>query len=266
MPDTTENNKLPDRRQLRPVIIHAEKQDKTFVLGQNEIYELKDKKIDFTAPNNIAICLSISNKEYEIAIKKFLKLINPKLQSENNRVTFNKSETSDLFDYFEHLQVSLLFAYTAVEAFGNIAIPKNYTLEKVNNKKVKEIWTKESIERWLPTSEKLCDILPDILNVERPVNEPFWIKFKKLEEIRNEIIHQKTVTDKNNVSSKYLHEFFSRNIFEIIRSGYLIIEYFCSKVEFAEIYFPLGVGTNKQKHTIIDDFEKYFRELKEDED
>ncbi len=259
-------NKLPDRRELRPVFIHAEKQVKTFVLGQNEIYELNKKVIDFTAPNNIAICLNISNREYEIALQKFLKLISPKFNNKSTRITFDETEISELYDYFEHLQISLLFAYTAVEAFGNIAIPENYTFEKFNNKKVKEIWTKESIERWLSTSEKIGEILPAILGVEPPFNEAFWPQFKKLEQIRNEIIHQKTVNDKRNVSSKYLHEFFSRDIFDIIRAGFLLIEYFCSKVEYALIYFPLGVGTPKQQIVVIDDFEKYFASINDHEE
>jgi len=257
----SKNNKA-DARELRPIIIYAKKQQATFFLGHNEIYSIDKTKVNFTAPNNISICLNISEREYEIAKKKFLTLIKPKFDKKTSEISFTKSQTKQLFDYFEHLQVSLIFAYTAVEAFSNIGIPENYTLEKINNKKVKEIWNKESIERWLSTTEKVRDILPEILKIKSPKDETFWADFKKLEEIRNEIIHQKTVTNEVNVSSKYLNEFFSKEIFEIIRSGYLVINYFCSAVEFAHIYFPLGIGTMKQQPLVLEDFEKHFATVK----
>lgn len=248
----------PELRELRPFIIVAKKQQKTFVLGHNEILNVNGQKIDFTGPNNIAICLSISEREYEISQKMWIKYILPKIKKNQKEVTFTHKQTSKVYDYFEHLQTSIIFAYTAVEAFGNVAIPEEFTYEKTNNKKVKEIWTKENIERWLPTTEKICEILPKILQTSSPKDEKFWLDFKKLEEIRNEIIHQKTVTNELNVSSKYLHEFFSSKIFDIIRSGFLVIEYFCSKTKFAHVYFPLGVGTAKQQPIIVDDFETHF--------
>lgn len=266
MTDSNEKKEKPDRRELRPIVIYAEKQKSTFVLGHNEIYNVDNVKINFTAPNNISICLNISEREYTIAKEKFLTLVQSKIKQNQQSITFDNNETKDLYDYFEHLQVSLIFAYTAVEAFGNIAIPENFTLEKINNKKVKEIWTKESIERWLPTTEKIKDIIPEILNVSSPKTEPFWEDFKKLEDIRNEIIHQKTVSKEVNVSSKYLNEFFSKKIFDIIRSGYLVVNYFCSNVEFAHIYFPLDIGTMKQKPLVLDDFENYFAAIDDKEE
>lgn len=245
-------------RELRPIIIHAKKQQKTFILGQNEILNVDGRKISFTGPNNISICLSIAHKQYEVSRKMFMRHIAPKLNNGKSEVSFTHIQTSKVYDYFEHLQTSIIFIYTAVEAFGNVAIPEDFTFEKINNKKVREIWDKENIERWLSTTEKISDIVPGILKVESPKKEKFWTDFKKLEEIRNEIIHQKTVTNEVNVSSKYLHEFFNPKIFNIIRSGFLVIDYFCSKVEFAHIYFPLGVGTAKQQPAIIDDFDTHF--------
>lgn len=254
-----------DLRGLRPLIIVAKKQEKTVALDHSEIYKLDNKKISFKAPNNISICLSISEREYDVAKDMFIRLVRPKLKSPKDNIEFETTEINDLYDYFEHLQISLIFIYTAVEAFANIAIPREFTYEKLNNKKVKEIWNKESIERWLPTSEKISNIIPSILKLKSPKTEPFWADFTKLEEIRNEIIHQKTVTNENNVSSKYLKEFFDENVFKVIRAGFSVIEYFCSNSEHGHIYFPKGIGKLMVTPIEIDDFDEYFEEVTEDD-
>jgi len=261
--ERVEGMQVIDPRELRPYVIRAKKQNQVFVLGQNEIYLLDGKKISFPPPNNIALNLNISAKEYDIAIKMFEKKIRPLLM-QSKSIDFKKEEVSELYDYFEHLQVSLLFNYTAVEAFSNVAIPEEYQLEKLNNKKVKEIWVKENIERWLSTSEKIGDIVPKILDVPSPKNESFWNDFKELEKIRDEIVHQKTTTNETNVRSRFLKEFFKGEIFSIIRSGYLVINYFCTKSKQAHIYFPVGIGHPKIEPFEIDDFENYFAEIDED--
>jgi hypothetical protein len=257
--------KISDRRVLRPLVIAAEKQKKMISLIHNEIYIIDETKINFATPNNISVCLNISNKHYDLAKEVFKKELKPKLTGKKKIINFNGSENSLLYDYFENLQISLIFVYTAVEAFANVAIPDSFTYEKRNNKNVKEIWEKESIERWLSTTEKIAEIVPSVLKLQSPKSEKFWTNFKKLEEIRNEIIHQKTVSNETNVSSKYLTEFFKESIFNIISSGFLVIEYFCSKTEYAHIYFPLGIGTNKMKPTIIDDWDTHFKTI-DDED
>ena len=252
--------KIDDHRGLRPFVIQAKKQKRSYVLDHNEIYKFDEKTISFRQPNNISISLNISSREYDISKEMYPSKITPKLKKlkTDKHIEFEKSECKDLFDFFEHLQVSLIFAYTAVEAFSNVAIPDKFTFDKLNNKKVKETWTKENIERWLSTTEKLGDIVPTILEVPSPKGQPFWDNFKKLEKIRDEIIHQKTITNETNVSSRFLKDFFKPSIFEIVRSGYLVIQYFCSQSKVNQIYFPLGMGTAKIEPLVVDDFEKHF--------
>ena len=162
--------------------------------------------------------------------------------------------------------MSLIFIYTAVEAFSNIAIPPDYEIERINHKKVKEIWGKENIERWKSTSEKIGDILPDIFKIENPKNEKFWSNFKKLEEIRNDIIHQKTIKNNTDVYSEYFNYFFDHSIFEIIRSGFLVIQYFCLKSDESKIYFPLGIRTDSFDPIEVDDINDVIEHIYADEE
>ncbi len=196
-----------------------------------------------------------------MAKRLYSMLIYPKISTGKTKIIFDDSELEMLYNYFEHIQTSLIFIYTAVEAFANVAIPETFTYEKLNNKKVREIWGKEQIERWLPTTEKICDILPVILDVDSPKSESFWMGFKRLEELRNSIIHQKTISNEQSINSKFLSDFFDENIFDVIRSGYLVIEYFCNKSAIPHIYFPIGMGSSDLRPLEVDNIEDYFDEI-----
>ena len=57
----------------------------------------------------------------------------------------------------------------------------------MNKKKVIEIWNKQNIERWICTTEKIGDIIPEIMHIESPKKLKIWSYFKSLEEMRNYI-------------------------------------------------------------------------------
>lgn len=248
-------------RKLRPVGMISKKHSRLVAFEYNLTQEVNGKEFSFRTPNNISVFLNIVSREYERAKKTYLELIYPKLATGKSKIIFEDTELEKLYDYFEHIQTSLIFIYTAVEAFANVAIPETFTHEKLNHKKVKETWGKESIERWLSTTEKICDILPVILEVNSPKAESFWCNFKKLEEIRNNIIHQKTVSNEKNVNVQYLKDYFDENIFEVIRSGYLVIEYFCNKCPLPHIYFPIWMGSANLRPVEVDNIEDYFDEI-----
>ncbi len=248
-------------RKLRPVGMISKKHNRLVAFEFNLTQEVNGKEFSFRTPNNIAVCLNVGNREYEMAKRLYSVLIFPKITTEKTKIIFDDSELGMLYNYFEHIQTSLIFIYTAVEAFANVAIPETFTHEKLNNKKVKETWGKEQIERWLSTTEKICDILPVVLDVDSPKGESFWRDFKKLEDIRNNIIHQKTISNEKNINSKFLSDFFNENIFDVIRSGYLVIEYFCNKSAIPHIYFPLGMGSLDLRPQEVDNIEDYFDDI-----
>lgn len=247
-------------RTFRPIIFLSKKDGKTVALNNTNQFVANNKQISFATPNNISLCLSISEKQYTIAKNIFLKLIDSKLKSDKRKLYFREEELMVLYDYFEHLQVSLIFAYTAIESFANISIPEDFQYEKINHKKVKEIWNKQNIERWISTSEKIDKILPKIFETKSPKEEFFWKNFISLETIRNNIIHQKNVTNGKDVTVDY-EFFFDVKIFDSIRAGYEIINFFCRKSKHTPNYFPLGIGKPLTDPIEIDDFDKYFNPI-----
>ncbi|KJD38039.1 hypothetical protein QD46_21975 [Paenibacillus polymyxa] len=245
---------IEDLRMYRKVGVKAENDDRLIIMQDVESFILDGKRVEFTSPNNIAICLSKAMKETDLANSIFDSLIKSKIK--NKEVKFNDSETVSLFDYFEHLEVGIIFSYTAVEAFANVAIPEEFGYEIKNNKGIKEIWDKAAIERWMKTTDKLRYILPNILQCSDPCNNKFWSDFKKLEDIRNKLIHQKTFEIKRRDESIY-KSFFNESIFRIIKSGFLVIDYFVN-MDIDNINFPNGFGEAKLFIEEIDDFHKHW--------
>ena len=252
---------IKNARKLRPIGMISKKHNRLVAFEYNLTQEVNGREFSFRTPNNIAICLNVGNREYEMAKLLYSGIIYPKLGIGKNKIIFEDSELDLLYNYFEHIQTSLIFIYTAVEAFANVAIPEAFTHEKLNNKKVKEIWGKEQIERWLSTTEKICDILPVVLGVNSPKGEPFWTDFKKLEEIRNNIIHQKTISNEVSINSKFLSDFFDERIFRIIYAGYQMIEYFCNKSAVPHVYFPVWMGSSNLQPLEVDNIEDYYQEI-----
>jgi len=226
-----------DHRILRPLAIREKKTKKTFILQQTEHLLLDGKDIYFYQPNNISIFISIAHKEMDKAYKIYLKLIKP-LLDKGGKIEFKGAKLTQLYNYFEHIQSATISIYTAIEALANVAIPRDYTMEIVNNKQVKETWTKENIERWKTTSEKIGDIVPLILKMQSPKELKVWTYFKQLEQIRNDIIHQKSERDPTKLDSKFLLKLFKSSIFTIVQSGFQIIKYYCEKNE-SHGFFPI---------------------------
>lgn len=249
------NHKKEDYRILRPIAIRDKKMNKTFVLQQTEHLVIDDKHFHFYQPNNISIFVSIAYKELGRAHKIYIKSLKPSIQK-SDKIEYKGAKLTQLYNYFEHIQSAVISIYTAIEAMANVAIPRDYTMEAVNNRKIKEIWSKENIERWKSTSEKIGDIVPNILKTQSPKKLKIWSKFKQLEQIRNDIIHQKSEEDPTKLDSKFLVSFLKNDIFDIIQSGFEIIRYFCIKNE-SHAFFPLGFS----KVNIIPielDFEEHF--------
>lgn len=263
--NTNENNKKMeeekqdkffDIRMMRPTAVRDKKSNLTYTLQQGESFDLGGKKIFFTKPNNISLFVSIAHKEKELAKKIYDDFIKIKLK-EKSPVEFKGDENTKLYDYFERIQTAIISIYTAVEALSNVAIPRDFKLEKINNKKVKEIWDKDNIERWLTTSEKLADIVPDILKIESPKKIKIWSYFKRLEEIRNDIIHQKTTEDPSKVDTLFLRKLLDKDIFLITDSGFALIQYFCLKDK-THSFFPFGFGDIEVKPIEVEDFGEHF--------
>ena len=135
-----------------------------------------NKTINAVVPNGTAILLSTSRKAWQQA---------QRIRAKNNiDETRSFSSESDSIEYQENVVMAIITAFTSVEIFSNEMIPEDSYFEGKN---------KTQIEK-MPVSEKLAEVLPEMLNTSSPKGrETFWSKFKKLKNVRNRIIHMKSV-------------------------------------------------------------------------
>lgn len=259
----------------RPIVFHVKSIKANVTLQRSEIFDIDDVEIAFPTPNNVALFANIANREKQQAKNIYSSLITKSIKSKKD-IEIKNEDIKRLYNYLEHIQTSIIAIYTAIESFANIAIPNDYTHSFKNNKGITESYDKTAIERWLKTSEKLTELLPNILNSSSPKELPNWSLFKELENIRNEIIHQKTEkplkSDKSDklefsrdINSKFIGKLLKPNIFEIIESGFELIKFFCEK-DISHSFFPLGFSFAQLKPIEIDDFGDQFSLYRSAED
>jgi hypothetical protein len=252
---TDENWYKNDLRDERSIKLRSKADGKTYFLAKNESSNINGKVIDFSAPNNISISLSLMKKSLKTARKIFNKLV---VSSSGNKINITEELKPDFYDFFEQIQTSIIFSYIAIEGFSNAVIPDDFQFEKFNEKGIKETWNKENIERWMSTSEKVGNILPSILMTSDIKIERFWTNFKELEKLRNDIVHQKTIKKGTKLDVELFHQMLNPNVIDKITSSIKVIEFFY-KIDSAHPYFPLGFGIAKFQVHDIESMEKHFK-------
>jgi len=85
------------------------------------------KLLSFGIPNATAMFLNISHNFWEKA-NEILKE-QPFTKSSNKHIHFENDSIA--FDFFENIMGSIVFAYTALEAFANEEIPNDYVYNKL---------------------------------------------------------------------------------------------------------------------------------------
>ncbi|WP_313523535.1 hypothetical protein [Stutzerimonas kunmingensis] len=250
-----------DPRMARPVIIHDKKTKRYLTLQKLDKFVIDDCEVNFPAPNNVSLFASIAKKEMLKARKIYNSLISKKTKNKREIYITDKNITK-LYDYLEHIQSSIIAIYTAIESFSNIAIPNDYTMRKKNQKGIEEIWDKSAIERWYTTSDKISEVLPSILKTDSPKEMKGWTIFKELESIRNDIIHQKTITKKrkDEIDSSFMSKLLQERIFDNIDAGFTLISFFC-KHDISHSFFPLGFSEAKLEPIEMDDMREDFEQI-----
>lgn len=207
-------------RSNKPLACVDIKSDQCVFFQETIAAKIEGKKITFTRPNEISLAMNIAKNSLNRSLqlrKKIVKIINNK-----NQASFYDDRVVDIYDYLEEVQKTIIFSYKAIEAMCNSAIPSNFIYKKESNKKgIHEIYDKSAIERWISTTEKTSKILPSIYKCASPINKSFWGHFKKLEELRNDIIHSKS-----NSSSKMLSDLLSSDIKKYVASCDDLLLYF----------------------------------------
>ncbi|OCY54910.1 hypothetical protein [Acinetobacter pittii] len=243
--------KFPDNRCTQPFIFHNKKADQLVYLVKTIDLKIEERNVCFSLPNEIGISLNIYLEACKSAqkLKEELKVI----IKEQKDVYDNKIKL--LYDYIEQIQIALIFSYRALESFCNSIIPQDFIYKKKNSKGIEESYGVLEIERWIPTSEKLINIVPQILNCEAPKQKKFWSFFKELEKLRNEVIHSK----KSN-SVEITKNLLSNNIIEILNSSLDVLNYYLEQ-DISNEAFPLGFVKQGFKLHLIDNPDEVFQWL-----
>ncbi|MFH1648438.1 MAG: hypothetical protein ABIA11_01740 [Patescibacteria group bacterium] len=188
----------------------------------------KGKEITYFCPNNVAVLLSISFKSLGKASELYDKFFHsPSMEFrlekiEEDKKTFLNRVSSTVCDYIEHIQIAVVFAYTALETFANLSIPEAYLYQtESKSKSTRETYDKEAIERWLSLKVKVQYILREIYGTAKVERQKWWGHFSDLEKYRNDIIHQKTIT-----STSFYKEYFKAKVFRACESPLPIIKFF----------------------------------------
>lgn len=158
---------------------------------QSTAVEASEERFSVGVPSAPALFLDLSKKAY-IEATALKSTPNFFLRQPGK----SKSIESKLFfDFLEQMMASIVFAYTSVESFANLAIPSDYVhKEKRKDGRCIEEYNKEQIERYFNLEKKL-DLLLQFLTtpgIKSPKGTDLWIRFQKLEKLRDRIIHLKT--------------------------------------------------------------------------
>ena len=145
-----------------------------------------NQRISIGDPSAPALFLSQSNKAYEEAIN-----IHPFLGNEPSAE--RRTSSPVVYDYLELIMSSIIFAYTAIEAFANEEIPDDfsYKAERASSGLL-VAYQKDSIERRVSLDEKLATILPQALGKPSPKGLRIWADYVNLRKLRDRIIHLKS--------------------------------------------------------------------------
>ncbi|WP_339075300.1 hypothetical protein [Teredinibacter turnerae] len=229
---TPDRYRLVDNRLMKPVCHQSYEggalKGSMLIQDIDKVSLNKKSNITYFVPNNIALLLSVCEKSLQEAKNIHAKYFsNKEIELDLEKMTGDRKEmmnsaSSLVCDYLESIQTSIVFGYTAVEAFVNLSIPDGYeyTTEK-NNKGISEIFDKKAIERWLPLRVKVKSILAGIYNTKNPEPQKWWGLFLNLESYRNEIIHQKSISH-----TEFYKVYFKQSIFRVCQSPVELIAFF----------------------------------------
>jgi hypothetical protein len=186
------------------------------------------REITYFCPNNVAVLLSTSSKALDKARELYEGVFRaPGVEFRVERVdedkkTFLNKVSSAVCDYIEHVQTSIVFAYTALETFANLSIPEGYQYQTENKSRgIRETYDKDAIERWLSLKVKVQCILREIYETKAVERQKWWGRFSNLERYRNELIHQKTIQ-----STSFYKKYFEPSVFLACECPLLVIKFF----------------------------------------
>lgn len=181
-------HELYDKRLKKPVVYRIAEFNEDITMQEIVTLKLGKCELRFHVPNFTSIFLGKAEKELLKAKDIYKTLINPRLIS-RERFILSNEDTVKLFDYLEHVQSAITMAFTAVECLANDLLPDDFVYEERRKGEETKRYNRKDIERWISTIDKLALVIPQAHNIPSPKTYNFWPKFTKLKDLRNDIIH-----------------------------------------------------------------------------
>lgn len=150
---------------------------------------LGKKLVSFGLPSGPALFLSLAHSAY-----RRIKDVDPfSLFDKHDQGTW-PDDHRKLFDFFEDFVSHVVFSFTALEAFANEVVPKEFKYRfKIEKTGEERTYGKNEIERKINLDEKLGVVLPQIFSTISPKGLHIWEKYKTIKQTRNRIIHLKSI-------------------------------------------------------------------------
>jgi len=222
------NDKYRENKDFRikkpHIMINRDDFSKYFVFDANWVLVFDNLETLMIQPNDVSLYSNISESNLKKAQEFYDETILPR-----HKIWYGShpdvNKQTQYYNYFELIISSLIFAYTALEAFANICIPDNYEY-LIKKSGIKTIYSKEAIERKYSLRDKFKIILRDIINTSDPTKENWWNDFIKLEDLRDEIIHTKQSKSEDRYS-----KLLGKDIFSVIETHKSIIKFYGKFIE-----------------------------------
>lgn len=217
-------HELFDKRLKKPIVYR----DKEFGedVTMQEIVTLKIGKsiVRFDVPNFTSLFLSKAEKELSQAKEIYQKLIFHKVK-QRERFVFSKEENVSLFDYLEHIKAAITTSFTAVECLVNDLVPDNFVYKEKRKGLEDRLYDKKEIERWISTVHKVALVIPQAMSISSPNTYNFWPKFSKLKDLRNDIIHFRSLLPIEQVEKeRILSLLLDNSVFGKVNSAFDLIK------------------------------------------
>lgn len=148
------------------------------------LLDLGGKEYLLGIPHAAAVLLNVAYRSHRDAVE----LCDKAMASPEGR---NYLPDLVAFDCIEHAMATIVFSFTALEAFANGEIPDSYIHHEKKNGILVPL-PKPEIERAVGLKTKLDVILPDIFSVASPKGTKIWQGFVELKRLRDRIIHMKS--------------------------------------------------------------------------
>ena len=142
---------------------------------------------------------------------------------------FRDLNKDQLYSYFQKAITVPIFLFTAIEAFANQLIPNHYVYHQRSKLflwRIQKRVSKLEIERKFSTDKKLTAVLFELKGKQIKTTS-LWAQYRKLKNLRDELIHLKTREKQSVVAyNALLQELIDVNFISLFEATKKIMEYY----------------------------------------